>query len=153
MKRAAVVLSFFLLLPPLTFAQSYFFGHVSLRQDLALAKPSEIHWRRIVPSRQQQPESLFAALSQFGKSSDEDRLLRAQGYVRSFYFEYRSFSYEKDFFNVYKGVTLRKFWDGLFDVGVYKHHVNQGNLFGPSNAPPPAPNRLELTIRWNLARY
>ena len=157
MQRAVLllaVLATFLLPAPATSCQSHLLGHLDLRQDLGLAKPSEIYWRPITPlsEQQQQPVTLFGALSELGRITDQERLLQARGLIRSFQFQYKSFSYERDFFNVYKGVTLRKFLDGVFDIGVYKHQLQQGNLFGPSGAPPPARNRLELMLRWNLGR-
>ncbi len=97
--------------------------------------------------------SFLDALEAFGKNSEQDRLLRSRGYVRSFYFHYRNFSYERDFFNVYRGFTLRRFLEGKMDIGLYKHYKNGGLLFGPAGAYRPAgSNRLELEVRWNLNR-
>lgn len=96
--------------------------------------------------------SLFGALREYGKNSDDDRLLRSRGYIRSFNFHYKNFSYERNFFHVYKGFTLHEFMDGKFDVGLYKHRVSPGLLFGPAGAYLPSnSNRIELIIRWNLS--
>lgn len=97
--------------------------------------------------------SFLNALESFGRNSEQDRLLRSRGYIRSFYFHYGNFSYERDYFNVYRGFTLRQFLEGKMDLGLYKHYKNGGLLFGPAGAYLPAgSNRLELELRWNLNR-
>ena len=66
-------------------------------------------------------------------------------------FRYKNFTYERDFFHLYKGFRLSSFLDGKIDVGLYRHHLNQGLLPGPAGAYLPSTSkRLELMIRWNL---
>ncbi len=109
---------------------------------------SRAFWNpRIVPS----DGSLFGALGEFGRLADENRVLRSRGLIRPFQFRYKNFSYERDFFHVYKGFRLRSFMDGKVDLGLYKHYLFRGLLFGPAGAyVPSGSNRFELTIRWNL---
>lgn len=109
---------------------------------------SLVFWR---PRALQPNDSFFGALADFGRRADEERVLRSRGVIRSFNFQYKSFSYERDFFHLYRGFRLRSFFDGKVDVGLYKHRVFHGLLFGPSGSYlPSTSNRIELMIRWNL---
>ena len=95
--------------------------------------------------------SLFGALQDFGRRSNDDRLLRSRGVVRPLNFQYRSFRYERDFFHVYNGFRLQSFMDGKLEMGLYKHRFHQGMLFGPASSYRPTNStRLELILRWNL---
>lgn len=130
-----------LLTPSLALAQE-------VSKEKAHAVSSQIFWR---PRVFQGDDSLFGALADFGRRTDEDRLLRSRGVIRSLHFRYKNFTYERDFFHVYKGFRLRSFMDGKLDLGLYKHHMYQGLLFGPAGAYlPSSSKRIELMLRWNL---
>ncbi len=116
-------------------------------QDREAAAEARVFWR----PRTVEQNSLFGALEDFGRRADENRVLRSRGLVRPLSFRYKSFSYERDFFHVYKGFRLRSFMDGKLDLGLYKHHVQRGMMFGPAGAfLPSGSNRIELNLRWNL---
>jgi len=143
-RTVAGCVSFLLLSLPLAFAQEI--------ADSPKPKPDAVHsqifWR---PALVQGDDSLFGALADFGRRSDQDRVLRSRGLIRSLQFRYKNFTYERDFFHVYKGFRLRSFMDGKLDLGLYKHYFNQGLRFGPAGAYLPAgSNRIELMLRWNL---
>ncbi len=77
--------------------------------------------------------------------------MRSRGIHRSFNFHYKAFNYEKDFFHVYRGFTLKSFWDGRMNLGLFSHRPTRGILFGPGgNYHPSRPQRYELRFRWNL---
>ena len=119
--------------------------HWKSRADAAQAR---IFWRPRVSGRD---DSLFAALGEFGRRADQDRVLRSRGLIRPLSFRYKNFTYDRNFFHLYKGFRLHSFLDGKLDLGLYKHRVQQGMMFGPAGAYlPSASNRIELTIRWNL---
>ena len=105
-------------------------------------------WRPIQPGE----VTLFGAIENLGQRLEQDRVLASRGVYRSFNFQYKSFTYEKDFFNIYRGFTLRSFWDGKVDVGLFSHKPARGVLFGPGSNyfRPGASNRYELRFRWNL---
>ena len=96
-----------------------------------------------------QETSLLGAIEDFGRRTDDDRILRSRGYLRGLNFRYRSFTYERDSFHVYKGFRLRSFLDGRLDLGLYKHHLQRGMMFGPAGAYlPSGSNKIELTFPW-----
>ena len=105
-------------------------------------------WRPIQPG----DVTLFGALENLGQSLQQDRLLASRGVYRSVNFQYKNFSYEKDFFNIYRGFTLKSFWDGKMDLGLFSHKPTRGVLFGPGSNyyRPGASSRYELRLRWKL---
>ena len=122
--------------------------HQELSRSRREAAEARAFWRpRVVVSN----GSLFDALGEFGRRANDNRLLRSRGVIRPLSFHYKNFSYDRNFFHVYKGFRLRSFMDGKLDLGLYKHRVQQGMMFGPAGAYlPNAWNRLELILRWNL---
>ena len=108
----------------------------------------QMFWR---PHTPKSDGSLFGALGDFGRRSEEDRLLRSRGLIRPLHFRYKNFTYERDYFHLYKGFRLHSFLDGKVDVGLYKHNLYLGLTPGPAGAfLPSSSKRLELMIRWNL---
>ena len=116
--------------------------------DVQDAAEAQVFWR---PDTLKSDGSLFGALGDFGRRSEEDRLLRSRGLIRPLHFRYKNFTYERDYFHLYKGFRLHSFLDGKVDVGLYKHHLYPGLTPGPAGAYlPSSSKRLELMIRWNL---
>lgn len=140
-RTLAVCAAVFLLAPLVAFAQK-------IPKEKPIAVSSQIFWR---PGVYQSDDSFFGALADLGRRTDDDRLLRSRGVMRSFHFRYKNFTYERDFFHVYKGFRLHSFLDGKLDLGLYKHYMKQGMQFGPAGAYlPSGSNRIELMLRWNL---
>jgi len=136
------------LLPATLFADSRA-GKLSLRYSAHAGDngPAQNYWRPTIASH----NSLFGAIHDFSRRADDDRMLRSRGVHRPLNFHYRNFSYERDYFHVYKGFRLRSFLDGRLDLGLYKHHFNGGMMFGPAGAYlPTTSKRIELNLRWNL---
>ncbi len=117
------------------------------RQASAVKPDALTFWRpRVVHD-----DSLFGALGELGRTVQDHMELRSRGYVRPFHFRYKNFTYERDYFNLYKGLLLRQFLDGKLDVGLYRHRLYRGLMFGPQGSYlPSGSNRIELMIRWNL---
>jgi len=99
----------------------------------------------------QAERSLFGAVGELHQKLQDHRLLASRGVLRSFSFRYKNFTYERDHFNVLRGFRLHEFMDGRFDIGLYKHHLSRGVMFGPAGAYLPSnSNRFELMLRWNI---
>ena len=115
-------------------------------------KPDSVEWQIFWrPEALHSDSSLLGALADFGRSTEDDRLLRSRGLIRPLHFRYKRFTYERDYFNMYKGFHLHSFLDGKLDVGLYKHYVYPGLTPGPAGSfLPPSSKRVELMIRWNL---
>ncbi len=115
--------------------------------NLQWKRRGENFWRPIPPGE----VTLFGALESLSQSLERDRLLTSRGVYRPVLFEYKALRYEKDFFNVYKGVTLKSFWEGRMDLDLFSHRPAQRALFGPGSRYRPRHNtRYELQLRWNL---
>ena len=107
-------------------------------------RSGQILWRPVQPGE----VTLFGALGDLGKSMQNDSLLASRGVQRSVTFQYKSLFYEKNFFNVYKGVHLFSLWDGRIDMDALNHRTNR-SFFGPSS-PMHRSGHYELQLRWNL---
>lgn len=120
-------------------------------QEMEKTASAEIFWRS--PASSDRGGSLFGALSDFSRRAEEYRMLRARGVmIRSLSFQYKNFSYERNFFHLYKGFRLYSLLDGRVDLGLYKHRVFGGMLSGPAGAYlPSSSNRIELNLRWNIS--
>ena len=92
--------------------------------------------------------SFFQKVGELSQSLQADRLQEMRGVQRSVNFHYKYLRYEKDFFNVNKGVNL-SFWDGRVDFGLFNHRMNRGNQASPTDHSR-LPGRYELQLRWNF---
>ena len=108
-------------------------------------RSGQIFWRPVQPGE----VNLFGALGNLDKSIQNDSLLSSRGLQRSVTFKYKALVYEKNFFNVYKGIHLLSFWDGRIDMDVLNHRTNRA-FFGPSS-PTHRSGHYELQIRWNFS--
>ena len=122
-----------------------------LREDPQPSSPDPrpAFWRPIQPGE----VTLFGALERLGQSLEQDRWRLSRGIYRPVNFEYKAFRYEKDFFNVYKGVNLKSFWEGRMDFGLFSQRPIRGSLFGPGHQyqRPHHSTRYGLQLRWNLS--
>lgn len=107
-------------------------------------RSGQIFWRPVQPGE----VTLFGALGDLDKSMQNDTLLASRGLQRSVTFQYKNLVYEKNFFNVYKGIRLFSLWDGRIDLTALSHRTNRA-FFGPS-IPMRRSGRYELQLRWNF---
>lgn len=110
--------------------------------------PAPASGRNFLRPIQRGDVTLFGALENLGQRLEQDRELASRGVHRSVNFHYRNFTYEKDFFHVYKGITLKSFMDGRLDMGLYNHRPTRGTIFGPGARG--RSTRYEFRLRWNL---
>jgi hypothetical protein len=137
----------------------------ALAAALAMEAPAGQEVRRFDPAGHLQPQSrdywkpraaaaddsLLGALGQLAAARQDYLLLKSRGVMRPFYFHYRNFSSERDFFNAYQGFRLHGFMDGKLELGLYKHRAYHGVVSGPSGAVLPShSNRIEFVLRWHL---
>ena len=103
-----------------------------------------VFWRPPEPGQM----GFVGAVSELAQTIQQDRFLSERGENRSMNFQYRAFRYEKDFFNIYRGVLLHSFLDGRMDLGLYSHKPNR-QYFG-RQLPGSNRSRYELLLRLNL---
>jgi hypothetical protein len=121
-----------------------------LAQNLeALSQPpppleGRVFWHPPEPGQM----GFFGAIHELAQSLQQDKYLSDRGQIRSMSFQYRAFRYEKDFFNIYRGVLLHSFLDGRVDLGLYSHKPNR-QYFG-RQLPGSNRSRYELLLRLNL---
>ena len=103
-----------------------------------------VFWRPPEPGQM----GFVGAVSELAQTIQQDRFLSERGENRSMNFQYRAFRYEKDFFNIYRGVLLHSFLDGRVDLGLFSHKPNR-QYFG-RQLPGGNRSRYELLLRLNL---
>jgi len=104
-----------------------------------------VFWRPPEPGQM----GFVGAVSELAQAVNQDKFLSERGVINnSVNFQYRVFRYEKDFFNIYRGVLLHSFLDGRVDLGVYSHKPNR-QYFG-RQLPGSNRSRYELLLRLNL---
>ena len=108
--------------------------------------PSEgrVFWRPPEPGQM----GFVGAVAELAEAVNQDKFLSDRGMIRSMNFQYRVFRYEKDFFNIYRGVLLHSFLDGRVDLSLYSHKPNR-QYFG-RQLPGSNRSRYELLLRLNL---
>src|SRR5258706_12507094 len=109
-----------------------------------LSSEGRVFWRPPEPGQM----GFVGAVSELAQTIQQDRFLSERGENRSMNFQYRAFRYEKDFFNIYRGVLLHSFLDGRVDLGLFSHKPNR-KYFGPK-LPGGNRSRYELLLRLNL---
>jgi hypothetical protein len=115
------------------------------RLDLGSPPPvGRVFWRPPEPGQM----SLMGAVAELAQAMNQDKYLSDRGVIRSVNFQYRIFRYEKDFFNIYRGVLLHSFLDGRVDLGLFSHKPNR-QYFG-RQVPGSNRSRVELLLRLNL---
>ena len=120
-----------------------------LAQKVETAPPpppneGRVFWRPPEPGQM----GFVGAVSELAQAVNQDKFLSERGVNSSLNFQYRVFRYEKDFFNIYRGVLLHSFLDGRVDLGVYSHKPNR-QYFG-RQLPGSNRSRYELLLRLNL---
>ncbi len=113
---------------------------------------AQILWRPQTISVKEDSSSFFQKVGELSQSLETDKLQEMRGLQRSVNFHYKSLRYEKDFFNVYKGVNLRSFWDGRVDFGLFNHKQNRGSQAMPADHNR-EPGHYELQLRWNFREH
>jgi len=103
-----------------------------------------VFWRPPEPGQM----GFVGAVSELAQAMNQDRFLSERGLIRSVNFQYRVFRYEKDFFNIYRGILLHSFLDGRVDLGLFSHKPNR-QYFG-RQVPGANRSRIELLLRLNL---
>lgn len=103
----------------------------------------QIYWRPL----QTDQGSFAGAVTELAQNLQRDQYLSERGVIHSMNFQYRAFRYEKNFFEVYKGVLLRSFLDGRVDLGLFNHRMNR-QYYAPRG--PGRNNRYELLLRLNI---
>lgn len=119
-----------------------------LAQDLPPLNQStpetRVFWRPPEPGQM----GFVGAVAELAQSMHQDRFLSERGLIRSVNFQYRVFRYEKDFFNIYRGILLHSFLDGRVDLGLFSHKPNR-QYFG-RQVPGSNRSRYELLLRLHL---
>lgn len=112
-----------------------------LHQSLPEAR---VFWRPPEPGQM----GFVGAVAELAQSVNQDRFISERGLIRSVNFKYRVFRYEKDFFNIYRGILLHTFLDGRVDLGLFSHKPNR-QYFG-RQVPGSNRSRYELLLRLHL---
>lgn len=105
---------------------------------------AQVFWRPPEPGQM----GFVGAVAELAQSVQQDRFLSERGLIRSVNFKYRVFRYEKDFFNIYRGILLHTFLDGRVDLGLFSHKPNR-QYFG-RQVPGSNRSRYELLLRLHL---
>lgn len=110
------------------------------------ANSGRIYWRPVQPD---QLGGFTGAVAELAQTLERDQYLTDRGVIHSANFQYGNFRYEKNFFEVYKGILLRSFLDGRMDLGIFNHRQNR-QYFNPRGFGPARNNRYELLLRLNI---
>ena len=109
-----------------------------------LIPEAQVFWRPPEPGQM----GFVGAVAELAQSVQQDKYLSERGQIRSVNFQYRVFRYEKDFFNIYRGILLHSFLDGRVDLGLFSHKPNR-QYFG-RQVPGSNRSRYELLLRLHL---
>lgn len=105
---------------------------------------ARVFWRPPEPGQL----GFVGAVAELAQNMQQDSYLSERGVIRSVNFQYRVFRYEKDFFNIYRGILLHSFLDGRVDLGLFSHKPNR-QYFG-RQAPGSNRSRYEVLLRLHL---